>query len=51
MYALGGLKTDMETYAPLVEEYRPAADAWTVLEVPAHLNKDRGFFACAAWEP
>ena len=41
----------MTSYAPLVEEYQPAADAWTVLDVPAHLNQDRGFFACAAWEP
>ncbi|KAK9845978.1 hypothetical protein WJX81_007519 [Elliptochloris bilobata] len=51
LYALGGLKTDMTSYAPLVEEYQPAANAWKVVDVPAHLNQDRGFFACAAWEP
>lgn len=50
LYALGGLKTDMTTYAPLVEEYQPAADVWTLVAVPPHLNQDRGFFACAAWE-
>ena len=50
LYALGGLKTDMTTYAPLVELYQPAADVWTLVAVPPHLNQDRGFFACAAWE-
>jgi len=51
VYALGGLQTDMTTYAPLVEVYDPAADAWAVLDVPGAVRGERGLFACAAWEP
>ena len=45
VFVIGGLRSDMQTHAPLVEKYSPVKDTWEQVELPAHVNPRRSFLA------
>lgn len=45
VYVVGGLRSDMQTHAPLLERYSPVTDTWHQVELPAHVNPRRSFLA------
>ena len=50
LFAVGGLQSDMQTHAVLLECYNPAADAWEHVELPANANPRRSFLAACGLE-
>ena len=45
VFVLGGLRSDMQTHAPLIERYSPMTDSWVEIEIPAIVNPRRSFLA------
>ncbi|PSC73864.1 galactose oxidase [Micractinium conductrix] len=50
VFAVGGLQSDMQTHAVLIERYDAAADSWQHVELPSNANPRRSFLAACGLE-
>ncbi|KAI3438916.1 hypothetical protein D9Q98_001330 [Chlorella vulgaris] len=50
VFAVGGLQSDMQTHAILLECYNPTDDSWRHVELPANANPRRSFLAACGLE-
>ncbi|PRW59406.1 kelch 1 [Chlorella sorokiniana] len=50
VFAVGGLQSDMQTHAILIECYNPVVDVWEHVELPPNANPRRSFLAACGIE-
>ncbi|EFN57848.1 hypothetical protein CHLNCDRAFT_57342 [Chlorella variabilis] len=50
VFAVGGLQSDMQTHAILLESYNPTSDCWEHVELPSNANPRRSFLAACGLE-